>query len=178
MINTKPIHLRSDEYNEYIEECKQPYVVQTGELDPSEKNIIYRTGVDYGLEIHEALGAKGFTPDPKDYNIIFRIKGPFTMPDTASFTTERGVIKVRPYVIHESATAQRLKEVAEDLVKREMVGSPVPIDAEYMHEALRETAFTIAMEEVVRLGKGFQIVQIDFDTNGHFKALELDETHY
>jgi len=176
MINTKPLHLRNDQYNDYIQEWKKPYEVRTGDLSAEEKNIVHRTGVDYGLEMNPTLDAKEFVSDPKDYNIILRIKGAYTLPDSATFSSEHGAITVRPYIIHESATAARLKAIAEDLLAREMVTSPVAIDSEYLHEALRESAFNIAMEEVVRLGTGFQIVQVEFDETGHFKAFELDET--
>lgn len=178
MLNTKPIRLRSDEYNTYIEECKEKYVSLKGDLTPTEKGILYRCGLDYGLTFDEKTGAKPFDHDTSDYNIILRIKGPFTVPHQAQFNSEHGVVKVRPYIIHESATAARLKEVADDLFKKELVSSVVPIDVEYLLEALRESAFNIAMEEVVKLGGGFQIIQIEFDENGHFKALELDESHY
>ena len=178
MLNTKPIHLRSDEYNTYIEENKEKFVSITGDITSAEKGIIYRCALDYGLTFDEKVGAQIFDHDPSDYNIIFRIKGPFTVPQQAQFNSEHGVVKVRPYIIHESATAARLKEVADGLFKKELVTSVVPIDAEYLLEALRESAFNIAMEEVVKLGTGFQIIQIEFDENGHFKAVELDESHY
>ncbi len=177
MINTKPVHFRNDEYNDYIEEFKQPFVVLQGDLTPEEKNIVYRTGLDYGLEISPALQAQSFVPDSKDYNIILRIKGPFSLPESAQLNTEHGTVNVRPYIIHESATAARLKTVAEEMIQKTLVSSPVAIDSEYLHEALREVAFTIAMENVVRLGNGFQIIQIEFDERGHFKAFELDETY-
>lgn len=178
MLNTKPIHLRSDEYNTYIEENKEKFISIVGDLTPAEKGIIYRCTLDYGLTFDKKVEAEPFDHDPSDYNIIFRIKGPFTLPTQAQFNSEHGMIKVRPYIIHESATAARLKAVAEDLFKKEFVSSVVPIDADYLHEALRESAFNIAMEEVVKLGTGFQIIQIEFDENGHFKAIELDESHY
>jgi hypothetical protein len=177
MINTKPIHLRNDEYNDYIQEYKEPFVVLKRALTPEEKNIVYRTGLDYGLEISPELDAQSYVPDPKDYNIIFRIKGPFTLPESVQWNGERGTVNIRPYIIHESATAERLKEIAEDCIQKEMVDAPIPIDVEYLHEALRESSFTISMEEVLRLGKGFQIVQVEFDEQGHFKAFELDETY-
>lgn len=174
----KPIHLRNDEYNNYIQEFKERCVVKTGEITLEEKGIIYRCGVDYGLTINEKLQAKSFDYPPCDYNIIFRIKGPFTLPREARFASDHGVVKVRPYVIQEYISAQRLHMIAGELHKNEMVNSVVPIDEEYLYEALRETAFTISMEEVVKLGVGFQIVQVEFDENGHFKAVELDESHY
>ncbi len=177
MNNTKPIHLRSDEYNSYIEECKEKNIVREGDLTPEEKGIIYRCGLDYGLTIDEKVGAAVFEPLKKDHNIILRIKGPFTLPELASFTSERGMVKIRPFIIHENAAAVRFHQIAEDLHKKEMITSVVPIDAEYLYEALRETAFNIAMEQVVALGVGFQIIQIEFDENGHFKAMELDESH-
>jgi hypothetical protein len=178
MLNTKSIHLRSDEYNAYIEENKELFKSIEGDITEAEKGIIYRCALDYGLTFDEKVGARIFDRDTFDYNIIFRIKGPFTLPPHAQFNSEHGMVKVRPYIIHESATAARLKEVADDLFKKELVSSVAPIDAEYLLEALRESAFNISMEEVVKLGVGFQIIQIEFDENGHFKAIELDESHY
>lgn len=178
MLNTKPIHLRSDEYNAYIDENKERFVLAKGDITAAEKGIIYRCSLDYGLTFDEEIGAKIYVNDTLDYNIIFRIKGPFTLPAQAQFNSEHGVVKIRPYIIHESAAAARLKVIAEDIMQKELVSSVVPIDSEYLYEALRESAFNISMEEVVELGIGFQIVQVEFDNNGHFKAVELDESHY
>ncbi len=178
MNNTKPIHLRSDEYNSYIEECKEKYAVQTGELTLKEKHIIDRCGLDYGLTIDEKLKAANYEEPTLDHNLILRIKGPFTLPEQSSFHSEHGPLRIRPYVIHESATADRLQEIAESLFAKELVKSVVPIDTEYLYDALRETAFNISMEEIVKLGAGFQIIQVEFDKDGHFKAIELDESNY
>ena len=178
MNNTKPVHLRNDEYNDYIEDAKIPYVVKEGELSAEEKNLIYRCGVDYALEVDEKAGAVAFAQPKSDHNIILRIKGPFTLPESTQFASEGGPLMLKPYIIHETATTIRLKEIAEDIYKKELIKSVVPIDAEYIYEALRETAFNISMEEVVALGVGFQIIQVEFDENGHFKAMELDESHY
>jgi hypothetical protein len=176
--NTKPIHLRNDEYNSYIEECKEKLTIKEGELTLEEKHVIYRCGVDYGLTFDASVVTENYEIAQRDYNIILRVKGPYTLPEQASFSSEHGVIKVRPYIIHEFVSAQRLKFISEDIFAKDLVDSVVPIDGEYIYEALRESAFTIAMEEVVKLGTGFQILQIEFDTIGHFKAIELDESHY
>ena len=178
MNNTKPIHLRSDEYNGYIEECKVRINEEKRVYTPEEMYIISRCGVDYALTFDEKICASE-TPSPeKNYNIIFRIKGPFTLLPEARFTFERGSVMVRPYIIHETASALRLQVIAEEIYIKKQVSSVVPVDKEYIYEALRETAFNISMEEVVQLGKGFQIVQIEFDERGHFKSLELDESDY
>ncbi|MCX6732802.1 MAG: hypothetical protein NTV98_04660 [Candidatus Roizmanbacteria bacterium] len=174
----KPIHLRNDEFNNYIQEFKEKCVLNEGEVTPEEKGIVYRCGVEYGLTIDEKFQAKSFDYPLQDYNIIFRIKGPFTLPREARFSSDHGMVKVRPYIIQEYISAQRLHMIAQELYDKEIVSSVVPIDKEYLYEALRETAFNISMEEVVKLGVGFQIVQIEFDENGHFKAVELDESHY
>ena len=178
MNNTKPIHLRSDEYNGYIEECKERIHEEKREYTREEKYVISRCGVDYALTFDEKICASETDTPAKNYNIIFRIKGPFTLPEEARFTFERGSVMVRPYIIHETASAIRLRVIAEEICTKKQVSSVVPIDQEYLYEALRETAFNISMEEVVQLGKGFQIVQIEFDERGHFKSLELDESHY
>jgi hypothetical protein len=62
------------------------------------------------------------------------------------------------------------------LYDKKWITSPIPVDSEYMYEALRETLFNMEMEEVTKMGVGFQILQIEFDENGHFKVLELDES--
>ncbi len=177
-LNTKPIHLRIDEFNDYIEECKEKCIIDQGEITPKEKNLLYRCGVDYGLTINKKVGVAAFEQLKLDHNLILRIKGPFTLPLQAQFTSERGAVNIRPYIIHESAASQRLHSIANDLHEKELISSVVPIDAEYIYEALRETAFNIAMEEAISLGNGFQIIQIEFDENGHFKAVELDESDY
>lgn len=178
MIHTKPIHLRTDEFNAYIEEYKQKFVEKEGPISEEEKHIIHRCGVDYGLEINEKVGSQNYVKDMHDYNIIMRVKGTYTLPQNAQLSTEHGPMSIRPYMIHESATAQRLKTIAQNLITEKMVESVVPIGSEYLYEALRESAFTIAMEDVLKLGVGFQIIQVEFDDDGHFKAVELDETHY
>jgi len=178
MNNTKPIHLRNDEFNDYIEDAKIPYVVKQGALSAEERNLIYRCGVDYALDVNEKVGAIAYVKPKSDHNIILRIKGPFTLPERTQFASEGGVLTIQPYSIHETAATIRLREVAEDLHKNALIKSPVPIDAEYIYEALRETAFNISMEEATALGAGFQIIQVEFDENGHFKAVELDESHY
>ena len=178
MDNTKPVHLRNDEFNDYIEDAKIPYVIKEGELSTEEKNLIHRCGVDYALDVDEKIGAVAFTRPKSDHNIILRIKGPFTLPESTRFDSEGGPLTLQPYIIHETATTIRLRKIAEDLHENKFVTSVVQIDAEYIYEALRETAFNISMEEVMALGQGFQIIQIEFDENGHFKAMELDESHY
>lgn len=176
--NTKPIYLRPDEYNNYIQESKEELMVTQGEISEEEKNLISRCGVDYGLTIDKRVANSAFQKPKKDYNIVFRIKGPFTLPAESTFVSELGSVRVKPYVIHESASAQRLKVVAKALCDNAYVSSEVSIDEEYLYEALCETAFTISMEDVVALGISFQIIQVEFDENGHFKATELDEVNY
>lgn len=178
MNTPRPIHLRSDEYNDYFEEYKEQCIVREGEFTNEEKHIIHRCGVDYGLEINEKVGSQNYAKDMYDYNIIMRVKGAYTLPQNAQLNTEHGPMSIRPYTIHESATAQRLKTLAQNLITEKMVESVVPIDSDYLYEALRESAFNIAMEDVAQLGAGFQILEVEFDANGHFKAIELDETHY
>jgi len=178
MNNTKPVHLRNDEFNDYIEDAKIPYLVIKGALTDEEKNLIHRCGVDYALDVSEKVEAVVSVKQKSDHNIILRIKGPFTLPESTRFASEGGPLTIRPYVIHETAATIRLREIAEELHKDALLESVVPIDVEYIYEALRETAFNISMEEVLALGGGFQIIQIEFDENGHFKAMELDESHY
>jgi len=174
----KPIHLRNDEYNTYIQEYKEKLLLTEGALTSEEKNIIFRCGLDYGLIVDEKVGVINITQPQKDYNVVFRIKGPYTLPKQAQFSSGNGTVRVKPFILHELAWAKRFVQIAKDIYEKKLITSVVPIDEEYIYEALRDTAFTIAMEEVIALGPGFQIIQIEFDENGHFKTIELDEWHY
>lgn len=177
MTALKPIHLRRDEFNRYIEENKVKLVVsEENKISAEEKQVIERCGVDYGLPIDQSLTTKIEEKEQKRYNIILRVKGNFTLPSQAHFRSENGAIIISPYVIHEAVSTIRSRILAKKLCEKNLVSSPVPMDEEYMYEALRETLFTREMEEIAKMGTGFQIMQVEFDENAHFKTLELDES--
>ena len=173
----KPIHLRRDEFNTYIEENKTKLDVSKEIIiTEEEKLIVERCGIDYGLTIDSTLAERKVKKEQRKYNIIFRIKGTFTLPEQAQFRSENGSVMITPFIIHDSILSQRLHIVAEIVCDKKLISSSVPVDVEYMYEALRETSFNMEMEEIVKIGTGFQILQIEFDENGHFKVLELDES--
>lgn len=177
MNNSKPIHLRRDEFNTYIEENKVKLdVSEQNIITEEEKLIVERCGIDYGLIIDSTLTPGKVKKEQRKYNLILRIKGTFTLPEQAQFRSENGSVVITPYIIHDGILSQRLHIVAEILYDKKLASSPVPVDVEYMYEALRETSFNREMEEIVKIGTGFQILQIEFDENGHFKVLELDES--
>lgn len=177
MINTKPIHLRKDEFNSYIEENKTTLAISEESAISNEENkVIDRCGVDYGLTIDPSLTTEMVRKEQRKYNIIFRIKGNFTLPERTQFRSENGAVVITPYIIHDDISSKRFHIVAKYLCEKKLVSSPVSIDEEYIYETLRETSFNMEMEEITKMGTGFQIVQIEFDADGHFKVLELDES--
>lgn len=177
MITTKPIHLRRDEFNTYIEENKMKLVVSEKKtITEEEKQVVVRCGMDYGLTMDSTLTPGNTKEERKKYNCILRIKGSLTLPEQAPFRSENGSVLVTPYIIHDSISSKRFRIVAKNLCEKELVSSPVSVDEEYIYEALRETSFIMDMEEISQMGTGFQIWQIEFDENGHFKVLELDES--
>jgi hypothetical protein len=177
MTNIKPIHLRRDEFNTFIEENKLPLMVdESASITNREKQVIEHCGVDYGLETDKTLVPDNSKNELIKYNIIMRIKGNFTLPNQAQFRSENGPVIITPYIIHDDISSKRYHIVAKELIDKKLVSSPVTIDEEYMYEALRETSFTVDMEEITRMGTEFQILQVEFDTDGHFKVIELDES--
>lgn len=177
MTSSKPIHLRRDEFNTYIEENKIKLdVSEEIIITEEEKLTVERCGVDYGLTIDPSLVPENIKKEQKRYNIILRIKGSLTLPEQAQFRSENGSVVITPYIIHDDISSKRLHIVAKILHEKKLISSPVPVDVEYMYEALRETIFNLEMEEITAIGAGFQILQIEFDANGHFKVLELDES--
>lgn len=177
MTEIKPIRLRKDEINDYIEDNKMQLVVdEESAISESEKAVVVRCGVDYGLTIDESLTPQQGKKSQDTYNIILRIKGGYTMPEKSRFRSENGMVTIIPLIIHDGLSIKRFHKVAKELCKNAWVSSPVAIDDEYMYEALRETSFNMEMEEVTRLGPGFQLWQVEFDENGHFTVFELDES--
>lgn len=177
MIDTKPIHLRRDEFNTYIEENKMKLIVsEESIITDAEKLVIERCGIDYGLTIDPSLTTEMVCKKQRKYNIILRIKGNFTLLEQAQFRSENGAVVIIPYIIHDGISSTRFHIIAKYLCEKELVSSPIPVDEEYMYEALRETSFNVEMEEITKMGMGFQILQIEFDVDGHFKVIELDES--
>jgi len=177
MINTKPIHLRRDEFNSYIEENKMKLIIsEESVITEEEKRVIERCGIDYGLTIDPSLTTETVKKKQRKYNIILRIKGNFTLPEQDQFRSENGAVVITPYVIHDGISSTRFHIIAQYLCEKELVSSPIPVDEEYMYEALRETSFNAEMEEITQMGIGLQILQIEFDNDGHFKVIELDES--
>lgn len=177
MNTSKPIHLRSDEFNTYIEENKKSLIVdESVTITNREKQVIEHCGIDYGLVTDKSLTPNNTKQEQKKYNLILRVKGDFTVPDQAQFRSENGLVTITPYIIHDNISSKRFHIVAKELIDKKLVSSPVSIDEEYIYEALRETSFTVDMEEITRMGTEFQILQIEFDQDGHFKVIELDES--
>ncbi|MFZ2206189.1 MAG: hypothetical protein WA061_04475 [Microgenomates group bacterium] len=172
------IRLRNDEYNRYIQDYKEKCMFDESTLIlPEEWAVVARCCEDYGLSqktTHEPHSQGGV--DEKQFSIILYIKGNFTLPGYTSLTTERGNVALRPFIVHDTQVAKRMHIVANLLVSGKELISPVEIDEEYIYEALRETSFTMALEEIEKWGKETQSLQISFDEDGHFKAIELDES--
>lgn len=173
------IRLRNDEFNRYIQDYKEKCMFDESAFISSEEwAVVARCCEDYGLSqktVHE-LRSQG-EDEEKRFSIILYIKGNFTLPEYTSFTTERGNVVLRPFIIHDTHVAKRMHIVANLLFSTKELTSPVEIDEEYIYEALRETSFTMALEEIEKWGKAMQSLQISFDEDGHFKAIELDESN-
>lgn len=175
----KPVHLRNDEYNHFIQDYREDCIFDVNEVIlPEEWAIVARCCEDYGLTQKSAhtLPSKK-EDDEKRYSIILYIKGPFTLPTNASFKTDKGNLAIRPFIVHDTQVAKRMRIVSKLLIKNDELSSPIVLDEEYVYEALRETSFTMALEEIEKWGKGMQSLQITFDEDGHFKALEFDESN-
>jgi len=179
MKDIQSIHLRSDEYNRYIEDYKEKCAFEENNIILQEEwAVVARCCEDYGLTqktIHEL--PKHGADIEKQYSIILYVKGQFTLPEHVSFATERGNIVMRPFIIHDTEVAKRMHIVAHLLFSSKELISPIEIDEEYIYEALRETSFTMALEEIEKWGKTKQSLKVSFDDDGHFKAIELDESN-
>lgn len=177
MQNTTPsIRLRSDEYNKYIQDYKEQCIFDEKKvISPQEAQVVTRCCMDYGLtqKNPKTIGESQSNKD-NSFSLVLFIKGDFTLPNEVSFASDRGVLKLRPYIIHDTVMARRMRIVAHILFETEELSSPFPMDEEYIYESLQETAFTLALEEVEKWGKGAQSLQITFDENGHFKTVDLD----
>lgn len=172
------IRLRNDEYNRYIQDYKEKCLFDESILiSPEEWAVVARCCEDYGLsqQTKHELRSRGANDEDR-FSIILYIKGNFTLPEYTSLTTERGNVALRPFIVHDTQVAKRMHIVANLLVSSKELISPVEIDEEYIYEALRETSFTMALEEIEKWGKMMQSLQISFDEDGHFKAIELDES--
>lgn len=161
MDTVKQIHLRNDEYNHYIQEYREECTFdETEAITPVEWAVVERCCKDYGLTQKSVNTTHKEEAKDGRYSIILYIKGRFTLAKNVSFKTDSGVLAIRPFIIHDTQVAKRMRITAKLLIANKELSSPFAIDEEYVYEALRETAFTISLEEIEKWGKGMQSLQI------------------
>jgi len=176
MQDTPSVRLRNDEYNRYIQEYKEECIFdKTNKISPLEQVIIVRCCEDYGLEQKNPVVQTVDESEPeKRYSLILYVKGNYTLPAETHLSTDRGNLLVKPFIIHDTIVAQRMRIVAHLLFEKKEIESVVTIDEDYLYEALRETSFALSLEMIDKWGKGAQSLQIVFDETGHFKASDFD----
>lgn len=172
----KPIQLRPEEYSRYIQQNKlslEPE--QEGSFTIADNILVSRCCADYGLELSGDIKTEK-VPDHfhEAHNIVLRIKGSYTLPRDVHVHTEAGMVPVRPLILHDQITSKHLHELSAQLIQEKKISAPMELDEEYLYEALSETWFTIAMEEVVQMGPDIQMLQVTFTKDGSFSVIPLN----